>query len=571
LLRGEGGARPPSGMPESRPGREPGIRRWGSVIPVEEAVGKVVDRDVVAISGFNMATTPEYLILELYKRYKQTGHPKGLFIECDALPAIPGRALDLVARHLCEDKDFGLFRGISVPYMGFSPWLQKMTVDNAVEVYCWPLGVAANWFREVATGRPGVISRIGVETTVDPREDGGRMNGLAVERGTCKVKGIVLDGEGYLLYEAPKPNVALIRASTADPIGNLTMEDEVITGTVLSIAQAVKAHPNPGTVIGQVRHLGQERSGPRTVQVPGPCVDYVVVSPNAFHWQVGSTVYDPEFSYTSRVAPRVPEQVPVEPDRLVMARRLLLEFIRVVKAKGTQIAVNLGIGVPTLVSRLAVEEGVSDYIVGVLESGQWGGLALTGVDFGAAMGPFALSSLPDTFTNFEGGSIDAASLGFMQVGKNGDVNPSTLPGTVLGPGGFPVIAGGSPRIYFAGSFTAGKRRVGIGGGQLTIEQEGDVVKFVDSVYKNFFSGNQALKSSKEVKYITERAVFDLTDAGLVLREVAPGIDVDRDVLGRMEFKPNVSPSLGQMDARIFQTGNMQVARELVWAPSGRSA
>jgi len=548
-----------------------GIRRWGAVITVEEAVGKVVDGDVVAVSGFNMATTPEYLILGLHRRYRETGHPKNLFIECDALPAIPGRALDLVAKHQCESRDFGLFRGISVPYMGFSPWLQKMTTDNVIEVYSWPLGVAANWFREVATGRPGVISRIGVGTAVDPKEDGGRMNALAAERGTCKVKETVLGGEEYLLYEAPKPTVGLIRATTADPIGNLTMEDEVITGTVLSIAQAVKARPGPGIVIGQVRHLGQERSGPRTVQVPAPCVDYVVVSPNAYHWQVGSTVYDPAFSYTARIAPRIPEQVPIEPDRLVMARRLLIEFVRIAKSKGAQIAVNLGIGTPSLASRLAVEEGVSDYIVGVLESGQWGGLALTGIDFGAAVGPFALSSLPDTFTNLEGGSIDAASLGFMQVGMNGDVNPSTLPGTVFGPGGFPVIAGGSPRIYFAGSFTAGKRKVGLEGGQLRIEKEGDTAKFVNRVYKSYFSGSQAMRSRKEVKYITERAVFELTPGGMVLEEVAPGVDVDRDILGKMEFKPLLAPSVEIMDARAFQAGSMQLARELRWSASGRSA
>jgi len=541
------------------------------VISVDEAVGRVADGSVVAISGFNMATTPEYLILGLYKNYKETGHPKDLFVECDALPAIPGRALDLVAKQQCEAKDFGLFRGISVPYMGFSPWLQKMTADNVLEVYSWPLGVAANWFREVATGRPGVISRIGVGTAVDPRADGGRMNGLAVERGTCKVKAVVLEGEEYLLYEAPKPTVGLIRASTADPIGNLTMEDEVITGTVLSIAQAAKARPNPGIVIGQVRHLGQERSGPRTVQVPAPCVDYVVVSPNAYHWQVGTTVYDPAFSYTARIAPRIPEQVPIDPDRLVMARRLLLEFVRIVKVKGAQIAVNLGIGIPSLASRIAAEEGVSDYVVGVLESGQWGGLALTGIDFGAAVGPFALSSLPDTFTNFEGGSIDAASLGFMQVGRNGDVNPSTLPGTVFGPGGFPVIAGGSPRIYFAGSFTAGKRKIGIQGGQLNIVQDGEAAKFVSAVYKNYFSGSQALRSSKEVKYITERAVFELTAAGIVLKEVAPGVDIDKDVLGRMEFKPVVAADVERMDARVFQAGSMQLSRELQWSPSGRSA
>jgi acyl CoA:acetate/3-ketoacid CoA transferase len=557
------GRRPPSVRGDTeRESKAVDVRRWGAVVPVADAVEKVSDGDVVAISGFNMATTPEYLILELLTRYQRTGHPKGLFLECDASPAIPGRALDLVAQRLCEAKDFGLFRGISIPYLGFSPWLQKMTEDNVIEVYSWPLGVSANWFREVATGRPGVMSRIGVKTAVDPREDGGKMNRLAGERGTCDIRGIVIDGEEYLLYEAPKPTVALIRATTADPVGNLTMEDEVITGTVLSIAQAAKASPNAGTVICQVRHLSKERSWPRTVQVPAPCVDYVVVSPNAFHWQLGTTVYDPAFSYSARVAPKLPELDPLEPDRLVMARRLLLEFVDTVKSKGAQIAVNLGIGIPALASRIALEEGVADFVVGVLESGQWGGVALTGVDFGAAMGPFALSSLPDTFTNFEGGSIDAASLGFMQVGRNGDVNPSTLPGSVLGPGGFPVIAGGSPRIYFVGSFTAGKRKIEFQGGMLRILQEGKITKFVDRVYKNYFSGSQGLKAKKEILYITERAVFRLTSRGLRLDEVAPGVNLDRDVLSKMEFTPIVSSNLRQMDSRLFGPNAMGLAKEL---------
>lgn len=532
-------------------------------------MGKIADGDIVAISGFNMATTPEFLILELLRRYQETGHPRGIFIECDALPAIPDRALDLVARRLCEAGDYGLFRGISVPYMGFSPWLRKMTADNAVEVYSWPLGVAANWFREVATGRPGVISRIGLETAVDPRQEGGKMNRLARERCTCNIRRVPINGEEYLLYEAPKPGVALIRASTADPNGNLTMEDEVMTGTVLSIAQAAKSRPNPGIVIGQVRRLSQEQSGPRTVQVPGPCVDYVVLSPNAFHWQIGTTVYDPALSYTSRVAPRIPEELVIEPDQLVVAKRLLLEFMRIVVTKGAQVAVNLGIGTPTLVSRLAVEERVSDYIVGVLESGQWGGLALTGFDFGAAVGPSALSSLPDTFTNFEGGSIDAASLGFLQVGKNGDVNPSTLPGKVIGPGGFPVIAGGSPRIFFAGSFMAGKQKLSVEGGKLRISADGDVVKFVDKVYSSYFSGNQALKSRKEVLYVTERAVFRLAEHGITLEEVAPGVDVERDVLAKMGFAPLVNKEVREMDARLFRPERMNLAQEVTWATDGR--
>jgi propionate CoA-transferase len=541
--------------------RGPLIRKAGIVAPAEDAVSVVGDRAVVAVSGFNMANTPEYLILELYKRYKRTGHPRDLFMIADALPAIPDRALDIVAKDLFLRKDSKFMRGISIPFLGFSPWLQKLVTGNVVEAYSWPMGVAAYWFREVASGRPGVISKIGIDTAIDPRKGGGKLNRLAASKNTCSVKRILVDNQEYLLYEAPKPTVALIRATTADRRGNLTMEDEAIRGTVLNIAQAAKAHPDPGTVLAQVRRLTKEESGPRAVEVPGPLVDFVVVSPNAYHWQVGSTVYDPAFGSSADVFAEVTE-TPMDPVQLVIARRVLVELLEAAKAKGTPLIVNLGIGIPALVSKLAVQEGVADYIVTVLESGQWGGMALPGVDFGAAIGPFALSTMPDMFSNFEGGAIDAASLGFLQVGKNGDVNPSMLPGRLYGPGGFPVIAGGSPRIYFAGAFTAGESKLGIERGKLRIFQDGKVKKFVRRVYKNFFSGKQALRFGKEVLYVTERAVFRLTPAGMILTEVAPGIDIQKDVLAKMEFRPQVAAELKDMDQSLFRPEPMQLAKRV---------
>jgi propionate CoA-transferase len=539
----------------------PLVRKAGIVASAEDAVSVVGDGAVVAVSGFNMATTPEYLIRELYNRYKRTGHPRGLFLIADALPAIPDRGIDIVAKDLYQRKDGRFMRGISVPFLGFAPWLQKLVMDNLIEAYSWPMGVAAYWFREVASGRPGVISKIGIDTAIDPRKGGGKLNRLAATKNTCVVKRITIDNEEYLLYEAPKPTVAMIRATTADRRGNLTMEDEAIRGSVLSIAQATKAHPEPGTVLAQVRRVSREDSSPRSVEVPGPLVDFVVISPNAYHWQAGSTVYDPAFGSSAEVFAKV-EQTNVEPGQLVIARRVLVELLEAVKKKGSPVVVNLGIGIPALVSKLAVEEGVDDYIVTVLESGQWGGMALPGVDFGVAVGPFALSTMPDMFSNFEGGAIDAASLGFLQVGKNGDVNPSMLPGRLYGPGGFPVIAGGSPRIYFAGAFAAGESKVSIEKGRLRILQDGKVKKFVRRVYKNFFSGKQALKFGKEVLYVTERAVFKLTPTGLLLSEVAPGVDVHRDVLSKMEFRPDISKNLKEMEQGIFRPEPMQLAKRL---------
>jgi propionate CoA-transferase len=540
----------------------PHVRRAGIIATAREAVSAIGDGSVVAVSGFNMATTPEQLILELYARYERTGRPRGLFLIADALPAIPGRALDQVAEGLYRANDRGFLKGISVPFLGFSPWLQKLVMDERVEAYSWPMGVAAYWFREVASGRPGVISRVGIDTAIDPRKGGGTLNRLAASRNTCTVRRIRIDGGEYLLYEAPKPQVALIRATTADPRGSLSMEDEAIRGTVLSIAQATKAHPNPGVVMAQVKRLSREPIAPRSVEVPGPFVDFVVVSPERYHWQAGSRAYDPSFSHKPEGAAATSKAPAVEPLQLVIARRVLLELLTAALRKGSPLVVNLGIGIPALVSRLAIEEGISDYIVTVIESGQWGGLAQSGVDFGVAVGPFALSTMPDMFSNFEGGTIDAASLGFLQVGRNGDVNPSMLPGRIYGPGGFPVIAGGSPRIYFAGAFKAGESVIEVDEGRLKIRKDGEVEKFVGKVYKNFFSGKQALKFDKEVLYVTERGVFRLEPEGLVLVEVAPGVDLDRDILAGMGFKPRLARRVQEMDEVIFRPGPMGLAKRV---------
>lgn len=543
---------------------------FSKIVDAATSLSTLKDNSVVAISGFNMATTPEYLILELYKRYLETGHPKGIFIISDVLPALPGRALDHLAERLYRDPAQDFLRGVLIPFLAYSPWLQKMVTDNMIESYGWPIGIAAYWFREVASGRPGIITKIGLDTYLDPRQEGGALNEAAEKKMSCKISIVTIEGEEYLLYQAPKPDYALIRATTADEIGNLSMQDEGMRGTTFSIAQAVKARPKQGTVLAQVRWLTKSWTmNPRDVDIPGPLVDFVIVAPRRYHWQGATIEYDPRISF--RVVPPITDElvrdinvgVPPNQYERIIARRILLELIKLFEEKRAPILVNLGIGIPALVSSVAAEEKVSEFITTVVESGAWGGIALSGPDFGLVISPFALSTMPDMFSNFEGGIIDAASLGFLQVDREGNVNPSMLPNRIFGPGGFPVIAGGAPRTYFAGAFSAGRTKIEIVNGKLQIVQDGMIQKFVEKVFRVVFSGHQAIKYGHEILYVTERAVFRLAKEGVILEEVAPGIDIDKDIISKMSFVPIHGSSIQQMDEILFWDEKMGTREKIM--------
>jgi acyl CoA:acetate/3-ketoacid CoA transferase len=319
-----------------------------------------------------MAITPEYLILELYRKYVEEGHPKNIFIISDALPAIPGRALDKIAEPLYNDLNQKFLRGILMPFLGFSPWLQKMVHEDRIEYYGWPIGITAYWFREIASGRPGLLTKIGIDTFLDPRREGAALNELGKKNASCKVSVLDIDGAEWLLYQAPKPNCSFIRASTSDETGNLSMEDEGIRGTILSIAQAAKASPHQGTVIAQVKWITRSGSiNPRDVDVPGPLVDYVIVSPKQYHWQSGNIEFDPRISY--RILPSLTDtlfdglpKVSMKAHEKVIARRVVLELVRLLEEKNVPVLVNLGIGIPAFVSSIAAEEEVSEFIITVL-------------------------------------------------------------------------------------------------------------------------------------------------------------------------------------------------------------
>src|SRR6476646_1157521 len=471
---------------------------FSKIADVMITLSKIKDNAIIAISGFNIDTTPEYLILELYRRYIEEGHPKSIFIISDALPASPGRALDKIAEKLFTEPSQKYLRGILMPFLGFSPWLQKLVVNNRIECYGWPIGITAYWFREISAGRPGLLTKIGVDTFLDPRKEGAVLNERAKNKLSCKVSVLDIEKTDYLLYQAPKTEFDLIRASISDENGNLSLQDEGTRGTVLSIAQAAKSRPSPGMVIAQVRWITKAGTiNPREIDVPGPLVNNIVIAPKEYHWQSATIEYDPRISY--KVIPPINENLlnditkaSLKVDEKIIARRILLELIKLFQTKQDTVLVNLGIGIPALISLVAAQENVTELIVSVLESGPWGGVALSGNDFGLAVSPSALSTIPDMFSNFEGGIIDDASLGFLQIDKKGNVNPSMLPNKISGPGGFPVIAGGSPRIYFAGSFRGGKSEIVItDSNEIKVIQDGPITKFVQNVYKISFSANQA--------------------------------------------------------------------------------
>ena len=536
----------------------------GKFVEAWDALSQIKDGSVVAISGFNMSLTPEYLIQGLYQLYRSTGHPRNLFIISDTFPGSPGRGLDWVAERLYNEEgaDQEFIRGMLVAYYGWSKWLQKLAMEEGFEAYTWPICVLAHWLRDIGAGKPGTLSKVGIGTFLDPRQDGGALNERARRARTARVKVVDVDGEEYLFYQAPAPEVAIVRGSRADDHGNISLCEEGIMGPVLQMAQAVKSKGRNGKVIVQI--LYPVRSGsinPKCVSIPGPLVDHIVKAPEDKHWQSATIKYDPRISGQVSVPLEHLDVRGVPLDaRKVIARRVLLEMLNIAVEKGTGYAiVNLGVGIPSLVSNVAAEEGLEEAIVATVESGPWGGLALHGPDFGVAISPRAIIPLIDQFSIYEGGIIDAASLGFLQVDKEGSVNASILPGRLTGPGGFPCISTGAPRLFFAGMFTAGKRDIRVDPGKgIRIVEDGPIVKFVRKVYKILYC--PCIGRDKEHLYVTERAVFRLRNGELWLEEIAPGVDLEKDILGKMEFRPRIG-KVREMDKILFSPTKMGIAEE----------
>ncbi|WP_341646359.1 acyl CoA:acetate/3-ketoacid CoA transferase [Thauera sp. SDU_THAU2] len=436
------------------------------------------------------------------------------------------------------------------------PKLQRLAVGGEVEAYNLPQGVISQLFRDIAAGRPGHLSRVGMGTFVDPQHGGGKLNGRTTEE---LVERVAIAGQEYLFYKAFPIHVGIIRATTADPDGNLTMEKEALTLEALAIAMAVRN--SGGIVLAQVERIAERNTlNPRQVKVPGVLVDCVVQARPENHWQTFAEPYSPAFASEIRVPASAIEPMALSA-RKIIARRAALEL-------RPNSVVNLGIGMPEGIASVAAEEKVIDLITLTAEPGVIGGIPAGGLDFGAAVNTQAVIDQPYQFDFYDGGGLDVTFLGLAQADAQGNLNVSKFGPKLAGAGGFINISQNAKKVVFVGSFLAGSMALSVADGEVRIGRDATVHKFVREVEHRTFSGPVAAARGQPVLYITERCVFTLTLEGLELSEVAPGVDVQRDILDKMDFAPIVrQPRL--MDARIFLDQPMQLRRQLLAVPLER--
>lgn len=520
-------------------------------LTAREAAELIHDGDVISVSSSSGLGCPDAVLAGIGERFADTASPRDLItvhpIAAGDMWGIKG--IDHLART-------GLLKRViagsypSGPSGAEPPQIWKMIEDNAVEAYNLPSGVIYQLHRAAAAKQPGVLSKVGLDTFVDPRHGAGRMNTITPDD---VVRVQELDDQEWLFYPTVVPDVAIIRATTADEFGNLTFDEEASPLGALDLAYA--AHNNGGIVIAQVKRIAEGGSlSPQAVRVPGILVDALVVAPDQL--QTTQTFYDPALS--GQLRRPIGELAPVEFTlEKIMARRAAAEL----RAGETA---NLGFGVSALVPHILVEEGQPSAVSWVIEQGPVGGIPLLDFVFGVSQNPDAIMQSSDQFTLLQGGGFHHALLSFLEIDRHGNVNVHSLPKrrhVTAGVGGFADITSAAPAIVFVGSFTAGRRDIAIHDGALHINVDGPHTKFVNDVDSPTFSGRRALANGQKVLYVTERAVLELRQEGLTVIEVAPGADLHRDVLERCEFELLVDSAVRPMPEWLFRpdAGGLQLA------------
>ena len=514
------------------------------VVTAEEAVALVRDGDTLINTGFIGSGAPEALLVALERRFVDTGSPRGLTL---MFAAGQGDSKERGLNHLGQE---GLLKRVIGGHWGLIPKVAKLALANRIEGWNLPQGVISQLYRAIAARTPGVITKVGLGTFVDPRREGGRINDISTDD---LVEVLQLAGQEWLFYKAFPVNIAFCRGTTADPNGNVTMEREALTLDNLAMAMAAKN--SGGLVIVQVERIAEAGSlNPKHVKIPGILVDCVVVATPDLHWQTYGVPYDPAYASEIRVPLGSLLPLPLD-ERKLIARRCVFEL----PPGGV---VNLGIGMPEGISSVANEEQVLKYVTLTTEPGAIGGVPQAGLNFGADVNAEAIIDQNEQFEFYDGGGLAMACLGLAECDEEGNLNVSRFGPKLAGAGGFINISQNARKIVFAGTFTAGGLKIAVDDGKLRIVQEGRSRKFVKQVGQVTFSGAYARQAGQPVLYVTERCVFRLTDRGLTLTEVAPGIDIDRDILAHMDFRPTVdNPKL--MDARIFRPDVMGLEKEFL--------
>ena len=519
--------------------------RLKKIVEAADAVAVIHDGDVVASVGYGGNGTPDQLFVALKKRFVETAAPRDL-----TLVFSTGQG-DMKERGLNRLAHEGLVKRVIGGYFGLSPAIEKLIVDNRIEAYNLPEGIITHMYRNIGAGKPGTLSRVGLGTYVDPRQDGGRMNALTTED---IVRLMEIDGEEYLFYKSFPIQVALIRGTTADPDGNITAERESLA--LENLALAIAARNSGGIVLAQVERIAAEGSlDARLVKVPGVLVDCVVLAEPEHHMQTYGTQFNPAFSGELRVPQKVVRTVELD-DRKLIARRALFELT-------PNCVINVGVGsVPDQVPLVASEERIADLLTLTVDPGVIGGVPMSGLDFGAAVNYQAVIDHGSAFDFIDGGGLDAAFLGFGECDAAGNVNASRFGRRIPGCGGFIDISQNAKKLIFVGTFSSGGLELAVEDGRVRIIKEGKFPKFVERIGQTTFSADYAQRWQQDVLYVTERCVFRLGASGLTLTEVAPGIEVERDILARLPFKPAIDGP-HEMDPAIFRPATMGLRERML--------